>query len=149
MENSIAKSLGYESEEEFQDGIMLDSDDLNKRYNEVLEKERQLAKEQVKVEFAEELKKKNEEEAKSETDESSEQPPAVDGKETDSVEVETLRKQVEEMQEKLAKIDKYSTTAKSQSQGGVGKVDTGDGRPDAEPDNRFITKMMPYRNEFR
>ena len=146
MESNIAKSLGYETEEELQDDVMLNSENLNKRFHETLEKERQIVREQVKQELIESGKLTNANE------QSTNEPPKdikTDVKVEDTEIVSDLRKQIAEMQERLTKIDKYSTTAKSQADGTVGKIETGDGRPDEETDNRFITKMMPFRNEFR
>ena len=95
MESNIAKSLGYETEEELQDDVILNSENLNKRLNETIEKERQLAVERAKAEFAEELKRQNEEMSKEETGKS----PATETeqKQDNSEELVVLRKQVEEI----------------------------------------------------
>ena len=152
METNLQKSLGYETEEDFQDGVMLNQEDLNKRYSEVLEKERTLAKEQAKAEFETELKKRQEELEKKPAEDKpkeTEQKPDSNSSTTESDTIISLKAQLAEMSGRLEKIDKYSTTAQSQGNGTAGKIPTGDGRPSPEPDNRFITKMMAHRNEFR
>jgi hypothetical protein len=123
MENSLAKSLGYESEEDLQDGVMLNSEDLNQRYAEAVEKERQLAKEEARVEWEKEQADK-EVRGKDTPDETKDKDETPAEQPTDTGEVSALKKQVEEMSERLSKIDKYSSTAKSQADETVGKVDT-------------------------